>query len=131
MRAALAMVVLVACGASEAPVPQAAAPAPPSAASTASAAPAAPAAPATPRLPMKPGVFAPSLVAFTGSGGDVSLGNALSDVDTCASCHPDAAAQWNTSPHSFASFGNPIYRYDVELARADLGKQASNHCGGC
>ena len=54
----------------------------------------------------------------------------LSDVDSCASCHPDAAAQWSTSPHSFASFGNPIYRFDVELVRGDLGKTPSRHCGG-
>jgi len=115
MRAALlALVVAAGCGAPDAPEPLAPAPATVAA-----------------RLPKKPGVFAPSLVAFTGSGGDVSDGNTLSDVDTCASCHPDAAAQWNTSPHSFASFGNPIYRYDVELARTELGKQASNHCGGC
>ena len=33
--------------------------------------------------------------------------------------------------HSFASFGNPIYRYDVEQVRAELGKPASQHCGGC
>jgi tetratricopeptide (TPR) repeat protein len=55
----------------------------------------------------------------------------LSDVDSCASCHPDAAAQWSTSPHSFASFGNPIYRVNVELARTELGRPASQHCGGC
>jgi tetratricopeptide (TPR) repeat protein len=83
------------------------------------------------RLPMKPGPFGPSLVQLVGKGGDTSDGNALSDVDTCASCHPDAAAQWNTSPHSFASFGNPIYRFDVELARTELGKHDSNMCGGC
>jgi tetratricopeptide (TPR) repeat protein len=88
-------------------------------------------APVEARLPMQPGEFAPSLVAITGRGGDVSDGNSLSDVDSCSSCHPDAAAQWNASAHSFASFGNPIYRFDVELARSELGKHASNHCGGC
>ena len=50
---------------------------------------------------------------------------------TLAAVSDSPCAQWNTSPHSFASFGNPIYRYDVELARTELGKQASNHCGGC
>jgi cytochrome c554/c'-like protein len=114
MRAAVLALAIVGCGAPEA------APLPPPVAR-----------PIAARVPMKPGVFSPSLVALTGSGGDVSDGNALSDVDTCATCHPDAAAQWNTSPHSFASFGNPIYRYDVEQARTELGKQASNHCGGC
>jgi tetratricopeptide (TPR) repeat protein len=94
------------------------------------AAPAKPAAIAA-HLPTPPGAFAPSLVKLVGTTGDTSDGNMLSDVDTCASCHPDAAAQWNTSPHSFASFGNPIYRFDVELARSDLGKHDSNMCGGC
>jgi tetratricopeptide (TPR) repeat protein len=87
------------------------------------------------RLPRAPGEHAPSLVAIDRSvprvPGDVSDGTMLSDVDSCATCHPDAAAQWSTSPHSFASFGNPIYRVNVELARTLLGKPASQHCGGC
>ena len=85
------------------------------------------------RLPHAPGQFAPSLATLdpTGARTDVTEGNMLSDVDSCASCHPDAAKQWATSAHSFASFGNPIYRVNVELARHDLGKSASNHCGGC
>ena len=62
---------------------------------------------------------------------DVSDGGMLSDVDSCATCHPDAAAQWSTSAHSFASFGNPIYRVNVEQQRTLLGKPASQHCGGC
>jgi tetratricopeptide (TPR) repeat protein len=84
------------------------------------------------RLPKTPGLFGPSLVALQGNReGDISDGNMLSDVDSCSTCHPDAAAQWGTSPHSFASFGNPIYRVNVELARTELGKEASQHCGGC
>ena len=83
-----------------------------------------------PRLPRAPGAFAPSLVRIEGQG-DAAPGKMLSDVDTCASCHPDVAAQWATSPHSFASFGNPIYRFDVELARSDLGRHDSQMCGGC
>ena len=90
---------------------------------------------ATPRIPRTPGEFGPSLVAIDRSaphaGDDVSDGNMLSDVDSCASCHPDAAAQWNTSPHSFASFGNPIYRVNVELMRKEMGRTTSQHCGGC
>src|SRR5436190_1032903 len=93
-----------------------------------------PAPPAT-RLPRAPGEYAPSLVAIDRgmprAPGDVSDGTMLSDVDSCATCHPDAAAQWSTSAHSFASFGNPIYRVNVELARTLLGKPASQHCGGC
>ncbi len=87
-----------------------------------------------PRLPAVPGRFAPSLVQVDASprhGDDVSVGTQLSDVDSCATCHPAAAAQWATSAHSFASFGNPIYRVNVELARTQLGKDASRHCGGC
>ena len=84
------------------------------------------------RLPRTPGEFAPSLVALQGNRtGDLSDGQMLSDVDSCSTCHPDAAAQWGTSPHSFASFGNPIYRVNVELARTELGRPASQHCGGC
>ncbi len=84
------------------------------------------------RLPRAPGELGPSLVAIDHrQQGEVSDGTMLSDVDSCGSCHPDAAAQWATSAHSFASFGNPIYRFDVEQVRTDLGKRASQHCGGC
>jgi tetratricopeptide (TPR) repeat protein len=86
------------------------------------------------RLPRAPGEHAPSLVTIDRKvphDADVSDGNMLSDVDSCATCHPDAAAQWSTSAHSFASFGNPLYRVNVELLRHDLGKPASQHCGGC
>src|SRR5258706_11406362 len=87
------------------------------------------------RLPKVPGDNGPSLVMIdrrTGAKpGDVSDGTMLSDVDSCATCHPDAAKQWSTSAHSFASFGNPIYRFDVEQFRHDLGKQNSRHCAGC
>jgi hypothetical protein len=87
------------------------------------------------RLPRAPGEFGPSLVTIDRStpraAGDVSDGTMLADADSCSSCHPDAAAQWSTSAHSFASFGNPLYRENVELVRKDLGKEASRHCGGC
>jgi hypothetical protein len=96
---------------------------------------ASPRAAAAARLPRAPGEHAPSLVAIDRgvprAPDEVSDGTMLSDVDSCATCHPDAAAQWSTSPHSFASFGNPIYRVNVELARTLLGKPASQHCGGC
>ena len=88
----------------------------------------------SPRIPMTPGAFAPSLVTIDASprGSDaVTIGTQLSDVDSCATCHAAAAAQWSASAHSFASFGNPIYRVNVELARAKLGKHDSQHCGGC
>jgi Cytochrome c554 and c-prime len=93
------------------------------------------AAKADPRLPRVPGEFSPSLVTIDRStprgAGEVSDGTMLADADSCSSCHPDAAAQWSTSAHSFASFGNPIYRANIDLVRADLGKPASRHCGGC
>ena len=84
------------------------------------------------RIPRAPGDFAPSMVALAGTGGSGdSAGTTLADVDSCATCHPDVAAQWSASAHSFASFGNPIYRFDIEQVRAELGKPASRHCGGC
>ncbi len=84
-------------------------------------------------LPGAPGVFGPSLMALAGHGVDgVAIdGDNLSDVDTCATCHPDVADQWSASAHSFASFNNPIYRVNVELARRELGHTQSQHCGGC
>jgi hypothetical protein len=93
------------------------------------------------RLPRAPGAMSPSLVAIERASARPELGDSerdgqsdgsmLADVDSCASCHPDVSAQWSSSAHSFASFGNPIYRESVERARHDLGKQASRHCGGC
>ena len=87
------------------------------------------------RLPRAPGEHAPSMVAVVGPRtaklDEPSIGTQLADVDSCATCHPDVAAQWGSSAHSFASFGNPSYRANVEKVRADLGKTASRHCGGC
>jgi Flp pilus assembly protein TadD len=87
------------------------------------------------RLPRAPGEHAPSMVAVVGpkvaKHDEPSVGTQLADVDSCATCHPDVAAQWGSSAHSFASFGNPSYRANVEKVRADLGKNASRHCGGC
>ncbi len=86
------------------------------------------------RIPRAPGSHGPSLVAIerpSSPAGELTEGEMLSDVDSCATCHPDVSAQWASSAHSFASFGNPIYRFNVELARESLGKEASQHCGGC
>ena len=87
------------------------------------------------RLPHPGGEFPPSLVTITNANaarpGDVTTGTLLSDVDSCATCHADAAKQWSASAHSFASFGNPIYRANVELERNLMGKPTSQHCGGC
>ncbi len=86
------------------------------------------------RLPSKPGAFGPSLVAIerpASAARELSEGELLADADSCSTCHPDVAAQWSSSAHSFASFGNPIYRASIERVRHDLGKQESRHCGGC
>jgi hypothetical protein len=85
--------------------------------------------PAQLTLPREPGQFGPSMVAIAG---DQKIdGLELADVDTCATCHPAAWQQWSQSAHSFASFGNPIYRSNVEMFRGILGKKNSHHCGGC
>ncbi|MBK9036032.1 MAG: hypothetical protein IPL61_33090 [Myxococcales bacterium] len=82
------------------------------------------------RLPQAPGPYAPSLLTMS-TGPEVQDGNTLADVDTCGSCHAEVTAQWQSSIHSFASFANPVYRTNVELVRANLGNEASQHCGGC
>ncbi len=113
-RFAILLVVLVACGRGGAPPTVAPEPPPETFEAT---------------LPSAPGEFAPSLMALAGQG-DVD-GTRLSDVDTCSMCHAAIADQWGASAHSFASFNNPIYRANVELARTELGKEQSQHCGGC
>jgi hypothetical protein len=117
----LGLLLSAACGSQEAGVRPQPPPAPP--------------AKAVVRLPAEPGAHAPSLVAVGGSTESArdatSDGAMLADVDSCGSCHLDAAKQWAASAHSFASFGNPIYRANVELARTELGVTASNHCAGC
>ena len=80
------------------------------------------------RLPRAPGEFAPSLM-VRGPGGQEGIG--LADVDTCGACHGEVTAQWQSSIHSFASFANPIYRTNIETFRANMGNEASQHCGGC
>jgi tetratricopeptide (TPR) repeat protein len=111
---ALALIVLAACGSHETVAPVV--PPPVRAARVA-------------RLPRAPGAMAPSLVAIDDAR--PGAGEQLADVDSCAACHPDVAAQWNASAHSFASFGNPIYRYVVERVRGEMGAATSRHCGGC
>ena len=117
LAAALVVVLVTACGAKETAAP-AREPTPPLPEA---------------RIPRAPGTHAPSLVAFASppAYGEQTAGELLSDVDSCATCHPDAAAQWSSSAHSFASFGNPLYRVNVERLRAEMGKVPSQHCGGC
>jgi tetratricopeptide (TPR) repeat protein len=96
-------------------------------------------------LPRPAGRFAPAHTGIaagtagivdTGDTGDTEVGHApggreLADVESCADCHPDVAAQWSSSAHAFASFSNPVYRVSIEQYRAVLGAEASRFCGGC
>lgn len=80
-----------------------------------------------PRLPSNPSPLAPAhLVAGTGNDGSV-----LTETESCAGCHADAAAQWRTSAHAFGSFNNPAYRVAVDRFRNVVGNDASRFCGGC
>jgi hypothetical protein len=58
-------------------------------------------------------------------------GDTVTETESCAGCHADAAAQWRSSAHAFGSFNNPIYRVVIDRFRADVGKDASRFCGGC
>jgi len=58
-------------------------------------------------------------------------GKTLTETESCAGCHADAAAQWRSSAHAFGSFNNPIYRVVVDRFRDEAGKDASRFCGGC
>src|SRR5262249_35547015 len=81
-------------------------------------------------LPQAPtGSLAPSLARVVAAG--EHAGAMISDVEPCASCHTDVAAQWRKSAHAFASFNNPIYRVAVDRLRRDRGEKTSHFCGGC
>jgi len=71
--------------------------------------------------------MAPSLMRATATG----RGADLTETESCAGCHADAAAAWRTSAHAFASFQNPIYRASVDRFRRVAGARASRFCGGC
>jgi tetratricopeptide (TPR) repeat protein len=58
-------------------------------------------------------------------------GAQLADIEVCAKCHADVAAQWKTSAHAFASFNNPVYRVAVDRFRKDRGNVKSRFCAGC
>lgn len=84
-------------------------------------------------LPAAAGRFAPAHteLASAASAPAAGLGNHLTDVETCADCHADVAAQWATSAHAFASFNNPIYRVSIQGFRERVGARASRFCAGC
>ena len=81
----------------------------------------------TPLLPSNPSALAPAHV-VAGAGID---GSVLTETESCAGCHADAAAQWRTSAHAFGSFNNPAYRVAVDRFRKVVGNDASRFCGGC
>jgi hypothetical protein len=58
-------------------------------------------------------------------------GDTVTETESCAGCHADAAAQWSSSAHAYGSFNNPIYRVTVDRFRATVGKEASRFCAGC
>jgi len=58
-------------------------------------------------------------------------GDTLTETESCAGCHADAAAQWQSSAHAFGSFNNPVYRVAIDRFRAAVGREASRFCAGC
>jgi hypothetical protein len=58
-------------------------------------------------------------------------GDTVTETESCAGCHADAAAQWRSSAHAFGSFNNPIYRVTVDAFRSREGNEASRFCAGC
>lgn len=84
-------------------------------------------------LPAPAGRFGPAHTALAASpsGTGAMDGRHLAQVDDCADCHPDVAAQWSGSVHAFASFNNPIYRVSIEGFRRRAGARASRFCAGC
>ncbi|MEI7893664.1 MAG: multiheme c-type cytochrome [Myxococcales bacterium] len=81
----------------------------------------------SPRVPRDRTAFAPSQIELAGSVD----GTTLSENESCAGCHADAAAQWRTSAHSIGSFNNPVYRTAIERFRQEVGMERSRFCGGC
>jgi len=81
------------------------------------------------------GPLAPALARVLGDPAAGALprgtGETIADVEDCAQCHADVAAQWRKSAHAFASFNNPVYRVVVERLRKDRGDKTSHFCGGC
>ena len=82
---------------------------------------------ATALLPRPPRPLAPAQTELAGQ----LTGNTVTETESCAGCHADAAAQWRSSPHASGSFNNPIYRVAIDRFRSEVGKDASRFCGGC
>jgi len=78
-------------------------------------------------LPPPSGPLAPAQAAIDGA----LTGITITETESCAGCHAQAAADWRSSPHAFASFNNPVYRVVVDAFRKDVGNEASRFCAGC
>jgi tetratricopeptide (TPR) repeat protein len=78
-------------------------------------------------LPGPVGPLAPAQAQVDG----VLNGVTITETESCAGCHAQAAADWRSSPHAFASFNNPVYRVAVDAFRKAVGNDASRFCGGC
>jgi tetratricopeptide (TPR) repeat protein len=50
---------------------------------------------------------------------------------TCARCHSEIYAQWNSSAHHFSSFNNQWYRKSIEYMQDVVGTKPSKWCAGC
>src|ERR1700677_370433 len=78
-------------------------------------------------LPAPSGLLAPAQATVDGA----LTGITITETESCAGCHAQAAADWRSSPHAFASFNNPVYRVVVDAFRKDMGHEASRFCAGC
>jgi hypothetical protein len=78
-------------------------------------------------LPGPPSPQAPARTELYGA----LTGDIVTETESCAGCHADAAAQWRSSAHAFGSFNNPVYRLAVDRFRSSTGKEASRFCAGC
>jgi tetratricopeptide (TPR) repeat protein len=63
--------------------------------------------------------------------GGIIPANFFLTSSTCAHCHPDVYAQWNSSAHHFSSFNNQWYRKSIEYMQDTIGTKPSKWCAGC
>ena len=82
------------------------------------------------RLPLPSPALGPAQTVIDSVDGALT-GATITETESCAGCHAEAAAEWRSSPHAFGSFNNPIYRVVVDRFRADVGNDKSRFCGAC
>ncbi|MEE2680946.1 MAG: multiheme c-type cytochrome [Planctomycetota bacterium] len=56
--------------------------------------------------------------------------SALTSIEGCVECHPDAHSSWSSSAHRFSSFDNPVYAATVRETRK-VDPQLSTFCASC